>query len=97
MTISTSNPNSEHLVELAKSAPFYQAYQDAFRLATGLPLVLIPANARGFNACHGSANQNGFPYVEITQPLIAQRSATHHAQDIGEQDVEQQNSQHRGD
>ena len=60
MSISTSNPNSDHLVELAKSAPFYQAYQDAYRLATGLPLVLIPANSRGFNACHGSANQNGF-------------------------------------
>jgi AraC-like DNA-binding protein/ligand-binding sensor protein len=48
------------LIEKLKTASFYQVYQNAFRTATGLPLVLVSADSRGFNPCHASANQNPF-------------------------------------
>ena len=53
--------NTDHaLIEKLKAAPFYRIYQDAFRAATGLPLVLIAADDTPFNACDGSPNQNPF-------------------------------------
>ena len=48
------------LVERLKASPFYQTYQNAFRCATGLPLVLVPADRQTFNPCHASPNQNPF-------------------------------------
>ena len=48
------------LIEKLKASAFYQTYQNAFRTATGLPLVLIPADRRMFNPCYASANQNPF-------------------------------------
>ena len=53
-------PTGTELIEKLKAAPFYQSYQNAFRTATGLPLILVPADRQDFNPCHASENQNPF-------------------------------------
>jgi AraC-like DNA-binding protein/ligand-binding sensor protein len=53
-------PTDTELIEKLKAASFYQIYQNAFRSATGLPLVLVSADREGFNPCHASENQNPF-------------------------------------
>ena len=58
--VTAGTPSDAELIEKLKAAPFYQVYQDAFRLATGLPLVLVSADRHGFNPCHASENQNPF-------------------------------------
>ena len=58
-TVAGSGPDGE-LIEKLKSAPFYQTYQNAFRSATGLPLILVSADRKVFNPCFASANQNPF-------------------------------------
>ena len=74
-------PDSE-LVEKLKSASFYQVYQNAFRTATGLPLVVVAAGGRGFNPCHASANQNPFckrinlGEASCAECVMAQKEAT---------------------
>jgi AraC-like DNA-binding protein/ligand-binding sensor protein len=80
------------LVEKLKASPFYQTYQNAFRTATGLPLILIPAGRRIFNPCHASANQNPFCQSINTgerpcsECVLAQRCSlegvVHHAHSI---------------
>ena len=48
------------LIEKLKEAPFYHTYQNAFRSATGLPLVLVSADRSAFNPFYASPNQNPF-------------------------------------
>ena len=48
------------LIEKLRSAPFYHTYQNAFRAATGLPLLLVSADQTAFTPFHTSANQNPF-------------------------------------
>ncbi|MGK0188586.1 MAG: AraC-like DNA-binding protein/ligand-binding sensor protein [Verrucomicrobiales bacterium] len=55
-----TEPTDFQLIEKLKSAPFYQVYQNAFRSATGLPLVLVSADEQSFNPCRASENQNPF-------------------------------------
>ncbi|MGI9244928.1 MAG: helix-turn-helix domain-containing protein [Verrucomicrobiales bacterium] len=58
--VTSASESDSELIEKLKASPFYQTYQNAFRTATGLPLILIPADRVVFNPCHASANQNPF-------------------------------------
>lgn len=58
--IPAASTTHHDLVEMLKAAPFYQVYQDAFRVATGLPLVIVSSDEPPFRRCHGSPNQNPF-------------------------------------
>jgi len=90
--IATTSESDSELVEKLKASPFYQTYQNAFRTATGLPLVLIAADRRVFNPCHASANQNPFCQAlnvgghPCSGCELAQKSAlegaTHHANSV---------------
>lgn len=59
-TAASAPATDGELIERLKAAPFYQTYQNAFRAATGLPLILVSADKQHFNPCHASANQNPF-------------------------------------
>lgn len=51
---------SNRVIEQLKASPFFQTYQNAFRKATGLPLVVVSAEEGTFNPCRASSNQNAF-------------------------------------
>ncbi|MEM7384361.1 MAG: helix-turn-helix domain-containing protein [Verrucomicrobiota bacterium] len=60
-TAQAGNSETSHrVIEQLKASPFFQTYQNAFRKATGLPLVVVSATAGTFNPCRASSNQNAF-------------------------------------
>ena len=57
--MNATDPNAE-MIGRIRRAPFYQTYEGAFQMATGLPLILVAEGQEDFYPCDHEVNRNRF-------------------------------------